>query len=315
MEQMNIYLLSLLASALCGCGLYAYSAGRAGYKARTLWLPPLLALFCCLLFARLFYFTAHIELILSGFGWASFFNFNIRGLTFGGALIGLLFSGLISAKLLQKPVHQMLDLMAPAGLLILGLARLGEFFVDFGQGSYVENPLLQFFPLSVKNHWDEWYYAIFMLEALFALAALLYILKKRPAKPGALWQTSLIFILGSQIFCESLRAETLRLGFVRVHQLFCALGLAALLIHYIRLANRVGRHLGRLLYLPALLALGVALIIGIEFALDKLQEIPNPLLYTVMALTVILIVLTVHKAGRLAKGAAAQVSGEQGGAS
>ena len=148
-----------------------------------------------------------------------------------------------------------------------------------------------------------------MLEALFALATLLYILKKRPAKPGALWQTSLILILGSQIICESLRAETLRWGFIRVYQLFCALGLAALLIHYIRLANRGGRYLSRLLYFPAFFALGMALIIGIEFALDKLQEIPNSLLYSVMALTVILIVLAVQKAGRLAKGAAAQVSG------
>lgn len=309
MEHQGIYLLCLLTAAVCGCGLYAFLAARAGYKARELWLPPLLALGCGLVCARLFYFISRTDLLLTGFGWARFFRIGVRGMAFGGALIGLLLSGLISAGRLKKQVHQMLDLLAPAGLATLGLARLGEYFIDFGQGSYVEDPSLQFFPLSVVNSWGEWYFAVFMLEALFALATLVYVLRKRRTEPGALWRTSLTIILGSQIICESLRADTLRWGFVRVHQLFCALGLAALLLHYLRLARRAGRSMGSLLYLPALLMAGIAIIIGIEFALDKLQEMPNPLLYAIMAGTIIMIVQAVRKAGRLSKGYSQRISG------
>lgn len=251
----------------------------------------------------------HTDLLLPNYGWARFFDFDERGLSFGGALIGLLLSGLVSAKRLKKPLHHILDLMAPAALLTLGLGRLSEYFVDFGQGSYVENPSLQFFPLSVMNSWGEWYYAIFMLEALIALAALAYVLRKRPAGSGAIWQPGLVIILCSQIYCESLRSDTLRWGFVRVHQLLCAFGLAAMLGHYLLLAARGGRPIGRLLYLPALFVLGAALIIGIEFALDKWDEMPQLLLYAVMALTLIMMALLVRKAGRLAKGAYGPLTG------
>ena len=309
MDNKSAYAFCLLAAALSGCGLYAFFAARAGYKARALWLPPLLALGCGLLCARLFHFMTHIDFLLPNYGWARFFDIDERGLAFGGALTGLLLSGLISARLLKKQVHQMLDLLAPAGLATLGLARLGEFFVDFGQGSYVEDPSLQFFPLSVVNSWGEWYFAVFMLEAFFALAALVYVLRKRGTEPGALWRSSLIMILGSQILCESLRADTLRWGFVRIHQLFCALGLAALLLHYLRLARRAGRRMGSLLYLPALFMAGIALIIGIEFALDKWQEMPNPPLYAIMAGTIIMIVQAVRKAGQLSKGSNQGISG------
>ena len=309
MQHQDLYLLCLLFSALCGCGLYAWLAARAGYKARALWLPPLLALGCGLFCARLFHFIARTDLLLTSYGWARFFSIGVRGLAFGGALIGLILSGLVSAGRLKKQVYQMLDLLAPAGLLTLGLARLSEYFVDFGQGSYVEDPSLQFFPLSVMNSWGEWYFAVFMLEALFALATLIYVLRKRWAEPGAMWMTSLIMILGSQIFCESLRADTLRWGFVRVHQLFCALGLAALLVHYLRLAKRGGRRMGSLLYLPAVYIAGTSIIIGIEFALDKWQEMPNPLLYVIMAVTILVIVHAVRKAGRLSNGSKQRISG------
>ncbi len=311
MEHSSIYLVCLLAAVLCGCGLYAYLAIKANHKAGGVVLTLVLAVVCGVLCARLFYFVAHTELLFPRFIWSKIFSLNIKGLTFGGALIGLPLAGVISAKWLQKPMHQTLDLLTPAGLLTLFLARLAEYFVDFGQGSYVENPRLQFFPLSVVNSWDEWYFAVFMLEALFALATLFYVLIKRKDAPGTTWQIGLVLILSSQILCESFRSETLRWGFVRVYQMLSVVGLAALLFSYLWLAKRGGQKLMRLLYLPGLYILGIAILVGVEFALDKWQEMPRLLLYAVMIVTIAMMILLVFKAGRLSKSTAHRASDAQ----
>ena len=72
----------------------------------------------------------------------------------------------------------------PAALTI-ALCRFSEYFSGEGIGMYVENEALRFFPLAVSNEWGEWYWAIFVLEGLAALAIMACLLRQRARRPGA----------------------------------------------------------------------------------------------------------------------------------
>ncbi|MHC1787252.1 MAG: prolipoprotein diacylglyceryl transferase family protein [Christensenellales bacterium] len=278
------YLLCLAAAILLGGGCLLVCARRAlpGHGATRY---PLLCLALGLLGARLFYFLVRSEYLIAMYGWGRLWRLDILDLAFGGAVAGLLLAGLIAARFWRQAPGRMLDLLTPPALLTLILARLGEYFVDFGQGAYVAEPARQFFPLAVRNTYGEWYYAVFMLEALIALLILLRSLRRRGQ--GGEWQMALGLLLLGQILCESLRADTLRWGFVKAQQLFCALGLAALLSWQLRRSLRAGGTWRRLAWRPLLFILGLAAVIGIEFALDKWQEMPQAALYALLCLSLL----------------------------
>lgn len=292
MHPDTAYGLSLLAALLMGGGCLLFAWRRAGHGLGAALRALGLALLCSLVGARLFYFLARFDHLLPMYGWGRLLLPPPGEMAFGGAVLGLLLAGWLLARGGGRTVHHWLDMMTPAALVFLFIARLGEYFVAFGQGAYVAQPHFQFFPLAVSNQWGEWYWAVFMLEALFALLILL--LSRRPGREGALWQRALMLLLLGQILCDSLRADTLRWGFVKVHQLFSALGLAALLLYYLRGLGR-GRLITAGLYL-----LGIALIIGIEFALDKWLQMPNAVLYAVMCLVLFAMGWLISRAARLA---------------
>ncbi len=238
--------------------------------------------------ARLFYFLVRSAFLVPMYGWGALFSLPYDGMALGGAVAGAFLSVWLMEKALKLKPFTLLDALAPAGMLMALLARLGEFFVSFGQGAYVENAGHQFFPLAVANQWEEWYYAVFMLEALIALACLIYALRMRKHPAGRRVLLTLTLFLLGQIFAESLRAESLKWGFVRVHQLFSVLGVAGVLVYYAAGARRRGAPIAALMLRFALpFLLGVAALIGLEFAFDKWEEAPNWALYMGMAAVLI----------------------------
>lgn len=116
-----------------------------------------------------------------------------------------------------------------------------------------------------------------------ALLILVRILLMKPEPAGRRWQEALLLILLSQALCESMRAESLKWGFVRVQQLACALGLGAMMACYLKKAWPLAKKPRLLLVYPALLLAGIGLLIGIEFALDRWLETPHYQLYLAMA--------------------------------
>lgn len=138
-----------------------------------------------------------------------------------------------------------------------------------------------------------------MLEALFALVMVLVALYGRQAGGARRWQRVLLLLLLTQVFSESLRAETIKWGFVRVHQLFSAMGIAALMLCWTWKAHRNGR--GWCLPELAVLLIGVGLLIGIEFALDRWQQTPRWVLYGAMALVLTGIGLAATRCARKAR--------------
>lgn len=272
----NAYPLFLYAAILCGLAFLALLSGKPLGKPGRRLTAGLLAVLLGFLLSRLFYFFARAGYLLPMYGWGFLFGFRLEGLAFGGAALGVLLAGWLSARALRVPVDTALDALLPAALLALAIARAGEYSVHIGEGPYVEAAMLQFFPLAIVNEWGEWYFAVFMLEALCALLVLAWTLARRDVPAGLLWRNALLYLLLTQVFCESLRAESLRWGFVRVHQLFSVLTAFALLAGDLRRGG--GKALPRVLSF----LLGVGLLIGIEFALDKWMDAPDWALYLVM---------------------------------
>ncbi len=284
MPPETAYLTLLFAGALLSALIYGISLKKRGQGLRCALLAPILSLAAGFAGARLFYFLARSAFLVPMYGWASLISLPYNGMALGGAVGGVVLAGFLLEKALRQRPFALLDPLAPAGMLMALIARLGERFVSFGQGAYVEEAGCQFFPLAVMNEWEEWYYAVFMLEALIALCCLIFSLRMRKSPAGRRMMLTLTLFMLGQVFAESLRAESLKWGFVRVHQLFAVLTVAAVLAGFIRLALRQGERLLPLLARWALPYLaGVALLIGLEFALDKWEEAPNWALYLAMA--------------------------------
>lgn len=276
------YIAGLIAGNLMGAGFYINRALADGLKKRAIVLGYVIAFTLRLVLSRAFTFFARVQYLLPTQGWLGLLDLHPQGLSYIGSVAGLLLGGYISERVCRLPRHRLLDPIASGAMLSLAIGRAAEVFVSIGQGSFVENPALRFFPLAVKNEWGEWYYAVFMLEALIALL-ILWDAQRRARPAGERWQRALFLFFCAQMLCESLLAETIKWGFVRVHQLFCAIGAAALLLNWVIKGRRRGlpRHtwLTPLLLLPCV----IALLIGLEFALDRWQNTPPWALYLVMA--------------------------------
>lgn len=274
MPGSSAYLVCLLIAGAVGALFLWFYAQHKGIdkKARAILLPVTIILM--LYGARLFYFVVRIHFVLPMYGWADLPVLYPEGMALGGAVLGLLLAGWLTGKATKLPAHALLDVLAPAGMLTLALSRLGEYFVPIGQGGYVESAALQFFPLAVVNEYGEWYWAVFMLEALVAALIFVYLLRMKPKFLGERWQQGLLLLMLTQIFCESLRAEALKWGFVKVHQLAAAVGLAFMMGFAMRRAKPE-----RLWPYPLALFIDIGLMVGIEFALDKWQEMPHWALY------------------------------------
>lgn len=290
MDHASWYRLCLLLSILLGAGFFLLGSGRR------LPLGKRLAALACaalsgLALARLFYFAARAGFLVPMYGWGHLLSLWPEGLAMAGAVMGLLLGGALSARPLKLDRQALLDQLAPAGLLALALGRLAEFFTDIGQGRYVESSPLQFFPFMVHNEYGEWFWAVFMLEALCALLILLRVLRMGREPAGQRWQEGLLLLMLSQILCESMRAESLKWGFVRVQQLAAALGLAAMMACSLKKAWPKAVKPLRLLVYPAILLAGTGLLIGIEFALDRWLETPHYQLYLAMAAVLVMLYL------------------------
>ena len=235
---LSTYGLALCAAVLLSCGALVLCCARTGLGARCGVLTALLAVPLCIVCARGYYLLMNNVIggaILMG-GLISFYPYENA---MCGAVLGAMLAAVLTARLTGERPARLLDTLAPAGLLMIALARAAEVFSDFGWGQVIENPTLCFFPVAAQDMFGQWHGAIFMLESVLALAVLAAVLLRRRSAPGGRFAFALVFWSMTQIFCESLRAETLRWGFVRVQQVQCAVfALAVLAIGSVRAGLR-----------------------------------------------------------------------------
>lgn len=275
---------TVLAAAFILCGLwFILSAQKKKLPAPAAPVCLATALLAGGFLARLLYLTVEVgslPLIAEMFMKPE----DVREFGFAGAVLGLILSVWATQKLFHT--KGLSDAAALPALLMVLLARLAEVFVPFGTGKYIESPLFQWMPLCMPDGFGSWQLSVFLLEALWALFSLVYVKKRTEHRFAA----AVCCYHAGQMFFESLRAESLRYGFVRVSQLIAAIVLFALLILMSRGQKKRWQRIA--LYLAC-----IALYIAFEFGLDRLPW-PSIILRAAMALTSLTIFQTVMGAIR-----------------
>ena len=223
---------------------------------------PLLTLF----FAHLLYCLTDLEYTLYTYSAGYLFAFWESGhMVYGGMLGAVLALLLVGGKDFPKLMEQ----YAPSGAWMIAVTRIGEGLLGQGYGEYAtgESAFNQFPFMVYDPYYEEWGWALFMLEALIALLLFAVLLRKKKSWQG---DSALLFMglyASAQVVLESFRRdEFLRWGFVRVEQLFSVVLILVVLISY---GVRSGRGKGvikALIY--ALYAAMVTLCILLEFAME-----------------------------------------------
>lgn len=210
---------------------------------------------------------------------------------FTGGVLGVVIGLMLAAKLCKQPILPVLDASAAPVCVMVMLARLGEHFMkNVGWGQILdEDSWLCRVPFGVPVVWDEWYTewyaAIYLLEAVLALAAvvvtLLILERLCKKKPGMTFECSMYLLVIPQILSEQLRSMPMAWGFVKVEQILCAI-IAAFLLG--RACHRWYRHHQNAIVqawwpVAAFLAC-VGVVMAGEFALDGKIEWPVALSWT-----------------------------------
>ena len=217
---------------------------------------------------------------------------------FGGGVLGYLAALWLTARLTRHKANDVAEVFAPIGLLAIALMRMAEALSDFGWGDFVDAAWMQSYPFAVLNMYEEWCAAVFNLEALCALATLFIVLHR--SNKGRRLQVGLCWWAVTQIFCESLRVESIVWGFVRVQQLQCAIILLVILLLCTRRLWAVAQK--QLIGTWAVFLSGCGIVIFLEYALDKMPWY-SWINYVVMIIVLVAMGISVHQLiGSAAKG-------------
>lgn len=284
---MSSYYLWMLLSALVCTAFYGFLARRTGRAWQLSLTALLLGTALGTVCAKLVYYLTQIDFMIAN-GWLqSLINPDPAEWCFFGGAIGVGLGVWLAARLVGVKVSVALDAFAPAGALMVALARFSGYFLQdamIGLGEYMENPDLCFFPLTVVNEWDEHYLAVFMLEGLCALAVMAISLGCFRHKR---FVRTIFYLCLPQIICESLHSDSISWLFVRVEQLLSMITMAVIILLYILWMKPC-----KLRWLPIVVCAACAgLFVGVEFALDK-SDWPIGLIYGAMLLGMAVLAVT-----------------------
>lgn len=290
---MALYSLCILLAALLAVGLFLLARRRCGSAGRAVpaWQMAVLVPLCALVGARLLCVLFTFDIFLYDYGLAAIFDPRVGGCLMAGAVAGACLCAALLSRRAQVPVGASLDELVVPGLAALALCRLAEIFTGEGIGPMIEREAFCFFPLAAQNRYGEWNAAVFVYEAAAALAILLAAARMKKRAPGERFTTALLLLCCCQIPLENLRSDNcLRIGFVRVTQIFAALAILAIVLLRARPRGRRAMGRGALAVLLCAAGIGIA-----EWAQDK-TNIPNAALYAAMIALCVVMALCARQA-------------------
>ena len=274
------YAACVVAAIACGLLLMALTSRRK-LKNGTISTLAVLMLPLGLIFAKLFH-VAGDWYWYEAAGLDSILRLWEGGYGLWGAVLGCAIAVLLASRIAKEPCSVLFDACAAPAALVIAVCRFAEYpFTGQGIGMGVDSDsIFCRFPFAVVNEWEEWYWAVFMLEGIIAVIILVVLLVSG-RKNGDKARMFLILYSAAQIVCESLRRDQyLVWSFVRVSQLTAALVLAGLIAA--ALIRRHGPDRRDWICL-ILFLLGIGIVIGMEFAKDKLPALPIWSCYAIMA--------------------------------
>lgn len=304
--NITAYLITMGVCAVCVSALFVFllrkSAGIRTEKALPLGACVLvLGTVLGILSAKLFYFLFYFFHILEQGAGTFWLSLKTEELSYYGGVAGVCLAVALSAKIFGFRSAKILHTFAPAGVLMAAAARFAEYFLyPTGTGVVTETPLP--FPLAVSIVWSEDYIeyfpAVYVFEGIFSLIALALCLKHRDESRCVL--RTLFYLCLPQVLLESLRADAIRLLFVRMEQLLCFLFVEGVLVWYGWKGGR--KHFAS--WVPALAGLAVCgCTIVEEFMLDGKIRIGGSyvspwITYSLMAAGLALLAVMEHRGNR-----------------
>ena len=188
---------------------------EARLRARNVrYLPILPAIVLGAVLSKVTYVVLQWHYAFPHWGWGAFTVLRPDTFCFFGGAVGVVLGVIISAKLTHQKVLPVLDAFAPAGALLVAIARFGEKYLgEIGTAGFEMPEQLAFFPFALTNEWGESYPAIFMLSCLAALIVAIVGLTRKPGgRDGQLFLRTAFYLALPQIMCESLLAECMKWG-------------------------------------------------------------------------------------------------------
>ena len=238
------------------------------------------AVYCAVRFEWIFY-----DALGDFIGPAVFFNPWAGSANVIGVIVGVILAAPLAARLTGERAAKILDLAAPFGVGVYTVARALEPLSGRGYGVIISESPLAVFPFALKTFMGEYALSVCFIECVLAFIVLVcvLVLRKKCPRPGMLALTALTLLSASQILPESLRHDDSLFIFVfaRVTQIGFALLLGGCLLFAQRGKGLTKKQIAQDW---ALLLLGVAVCVAVEFALDK-TTLPHGGIYIVMALT------------------------------
>ena len=319
--SLTLYPFGLLLAplALGALALTAYNMRKAGLKKGTASWFALLAVPLCFVFARLGFSLLIIDQLIGDNDFGMIFRTTEGGFLLWGALCGGMLAAWITGKITGQSAGRIMDtavvgtcLLIVAGRIICGLVfrdqgigfsleewfnlewldpEEAEFANRFSLFALEDYSFFERFPFAVQNYYDEWCWAIFVPEAVWA-CAMAWITSRCRAKDGGRTVQFVILYSCGQIVLEAmLRGEVLHLpwlGFVRANQVLCAVALVTAAVICLKRLNKGERGKAALVcfsqVIPAMLIVTAMEFAAFEKKISMIQAWPADVCHLIMGL-------------------------------
>ena len=191
--------------------------------------------------ARFMYVTVCDQLYMEA---AEKWRLTDGGYALFGAAAGVILTIMVF-WLITKRRFRLLEVFDPvcaAAPLAITIGRMGSVFSQDCMGEAVDHPGLRFFPVAIMKQLDgEYHYAVFFYEAVFCLV-LFFVMRfadKRIDRPGVSSFLFAVMYCGGRAFFESMREDSMYVGFVKINQVIAILTVIGLFVCFcIRLCKR-----------------------------------------------------------------------------